>query len=86
MHSLSFKRREDGWDIYLLGHNKPIGAISPTSPEGWFGKMTLDGHLAGTFGNTPQTIVDEFETWVTDGMPLESPLLKWDIKKALELI
>jgi len=48
--------------------------------------MTLDGHLAGTFGNTPQTIVDEFETWVTDGMPLESPLLKWDIKKALELI
>jgi hypothetical protein len=85
MHSLSFERREDGWDIYLLGRDKPIGGISrySVSGDGWFGKMSIDGRLARLFGGSPQEIIDEFEAWVAAGMPPESPLLKFDIREFL---
>src|SRR5216683_2411296 len=62
MHSLRFERREGGWDIYLLGRDKPIGDVSPSpfSADEWFGEMTLDGRRAWTFGGAPQDIIDEF--------------------------
>ncbi len=87
MHSLSFERREGGWDIYLLGRDKPIGdiSLSSISTEEWIGQMTVDGRRVFASSNDPQDIVDDFEAWVAAGMPLDAPLLKPNIGILLAL-
>jgi hypothetical protein len=82
MYSLRFEPGADEWKIYLAGREKPIGSISLCGvDERWFGQMKLDGYHATTIGKTVQNIVDEFETWVSDGMPPGSPLLDRNIEK-----
>jgi hypothetical protein len=87
MYSLRFERTADGWKIYLEGRDKPIGSITPCGvDERWFGQMKLDGYHARTVRETEQNVVDEFETWVADGMSPGSPLLEWDAEKAASAI
>jgi hypothetical protein len=81
MYSLSFERKQDGWDIYLPGRDTPIGQIfsSPVYNDEWIGRMRLDGHRALTTSKNPQDIVDRFNAWVAAGMPADSPLLQLNI-------
>ena|SRR5215469_12498306 len=77
MYSLSFERKEDGWDIYLPSRDKPIGEIFRSrSCDQWIGRMTLEGYRALTSNKYPQNIVDEFEAWVAAGTPTDSPLVR----------
>jgi hypothetical protein len=84
MYSLSFERREGGWDIFLPAGYKPIGEVFRSSDE-WIGRMTLDGYRALTSSKNPQNIVDEFEAWVAAGTPADSPLLQLNVKAILLL-
>ena len=76
MYQLRYEHLETGnFHIYRKNDNKEIGFVFRLSDGRWFGQLALEGRFAEGFGHSAQAVVNEFEGWLTDGMPTNSNLL-----------